>query len=179
MFIDEAYSLGSSTEKSDSFSKECLDTLMQNLSEHAGKFVVIIAGYATELDKLFFASNLGLRRRFPFCYTIDNYNDKELSLILQKKVNDYMWKFDNNLNFETINKFIKSNYKKFTHFAGDIETLIFHIKIAHGYRIFGLDPLLRKIITYDDLTNGFYDFIKCKNESIDNSTNPVIYSMYS
>jgi len=52
LFIDEAYSLGNA-ELRDSFSKECIDTLNQNLSERRD-FLCIIAGYKEELEKCFF-----------------------------------------------------------------------------------------------------------------------------
>ena len=53
IFIDEAYSLGN-TEKGDSFSKECIDTLCESLSHHKHEIMVIIAGYKEELNKCFF-----------------------------------------------------------------------------------------------------------------------------
>ena len=171
MFIDEAYSLGagkSMGEKSDSYSKECIDTLNQNLSERAGEFICIIAGYADELEKCFFSLNKGLSRRFTFRYTIDKYNNKELAQIFCKKIYDSSWKLDskiyNDLNQTNINPlqisnefndFIKTNYKYFPHYAGDIETFVFHTKIAHGKRIFGSVPNERKIINFEDIKEGF------------------------
>ena len=65
LFIDEAYSLGNS-EGRDSFSKECIDTINQNLTEKKNQLLVIIAGYQEALDTCFFNYNEGLRRRFPF-----------------------------------------------------------------------------------------------------------------
>jgi SpoVK/Ycf46/Vps4 family AAA+-type ATPase len=159
MFIDEAYSLGagkSAGEKGDSYSKECIDTLNQNLSERAGEFVCIIAGYADELEKCFFSLNEGLNRRFTFRYTIDKYNNKELANIFCKKINDSNWKLDTNKTFTNdLNSFIKTNYKYFPHYAGDIETFVFHTKIAHGKRIFGNLPNERKIINFKDIEEGF------------------------
>ena len=84
LLIDEAYSLGND-DKKDSFSKECIDTLNQNLTENKGKFAVIIAGYDDELEKCFFSYNDGLRRRFPFRYEINAYNYSELCEIFIKK----------------------------------------------------------------------------------------------
>jgi hypothetical protein len=167
MFIDEAYSLGSpqNSEKSDIYSKECLDTLMQNLSERAGKFVVIIAGYGDELDKNFFGTNSGLRRRFTFKYSIDKYDHNELMRIFDKKVINSNWKFNDDLDDKTKSEFIKKHYKEFTHYAGDMETLLFHVKVAHGIRIFGKNPFERKKINMDDITRGFELFKKCKNEN--------------
>ena len=53
LLIDEAYSLGNE-EGRDSFSKECIDTINQYLSEHVDEFVCIIAGYKDDLNKCFF-----------------------------------------------------------------------------------------------------------------------------
>ena len=53
LFIDEAYSLGSS-DKKDSFSKECIDILCEALSANKHNLMVIIAGYETELEECFF-----------------------------------------------------------------------------------------------------------------------------
>jgi SpoVK/Ycf46/Vps4 family AAA+-type ATPase len=50
LFIDEAYSLGNN-EKKDSFSKECIDTLCEALSDHKDNLMVIIAGYENELNE--------------------------------------------------------------------------------------------------------------------------------
>jgi SpoVK/Ycf46/Vps4 family AAA+-type ATPase len=77
LFIDEAYSLGNE-EGRDSFSKECIDCINQNLSEKKDSLLCIIAGYKDALDKCFFAYNEGLKRRFPFVYTIEPYTHKEL-----------------------------------------------------------------------------------------------------
>ena len=50
LFIDEAYSLGNE-EKRDSFSKECIDTLCEALSDNKENLMVIIAGYEKELKE--------------------------------------------------------------------------------------------------------------------------------
>lgn len=154
MFIDEAYSLGNE-EKKDIYSKEALDTLNQNLSEKAGEFVCIIAGYPDELDKCFFSVNEGLKRRFTFRYTIDKYNSKELSEILLKKIKDSGWFCDEeSITLETLTKFINDKYSDYPNFGGDMETLLFHIKVAHAYRIFGKHPSYRKKITISDIKEG-------------------------
>ena len=53
LFIDEVYSLGNS-QKRDVFTKECIDTINQNLTEKSDKFLCIIAGYKDEVQKCFF-----------------------------------------------------------------------------------------------------------------------------
>ena len=87
LFIDEAYSLGNN-DVDDSYSKECLDTLNQNLSEKKNQFLCIIAGYKNALEKNFFAYNEGLRRRFPFTYTIEEYTPNELKNIFLGMLED-------------------------------------------------------------------------------------------
>ena len=87
LFIDEAYSLGNN-DVDDSYSKECLDTLNQNLSEKKNQFLCIIAGYKNALEKNFFAYNEGLKRRFPFTYTIEEYTPNELKNIFLGMLDD-------------------------------------------------------------------------------------------
>ena len=67
-------------------------------TDKKNKFVVIIAGYADDLEKSFFAHNKGLRRRFPFKFTIEKYNHDQLADIFIKKINDI--KFAGNLSNE-------------------------------------------------------------------------------
>lgn len=59
LFIDEAYSLGADSVDTDTYSKECIDTLNLNLMEK--NFICIIAGYKDELEKCFFSKILGYR----------------------------------------------------------------------------------------------------------------------
>jgi len=92
LFIDEAYSLGSAeNSKNSSFDKECIDTINQNLSDHKGEFVCIIAGYENELENRFFALNPGLERRFVFRYTIDKYTHNELLELLLLRAGKENW----------------------------------------------------------------------------------------
>ena len=160
LFIDEAYSLGNS-DKKDIYSKECIDTINQNLTENKGKFAVIIAGYENELENCFFNYNEGLVRRFPFKYTIDSYDYKELGQIFINKLSENGWVLDESLNLDDNNKlndFFKKNYDNFKNFGGDMETLLFSAKIAHSKRIFGKNPELRKKMILDDIDSGFEFF---------------------
>ena len=110
LFIDEAYSLGSK-EGRDTFSKECIDTLNQNLSENKKKFICIIAGYTNELESRFFGQNPGLSRRFPFRYVIDGYNENEMKDIFMKKINETKWSLDDSIiDSKMINLFEKNKH---------------------------------------------------------------------
>ena len=48
LFIDEVYSLGND-DKKDSFSKECIDTINENLTILKTDFICIIAGYKEDI----------------------------------------------------------------------------------------------------------------------------------
>jgi hypothetical protein len=171
LFIDEAYSLGN-PEGRDSFSKECIDTLNQNLTENKGNLLCIIAGYKDALEKCFFSYNEGLSRRFTFRYTIDPYSEKELREIFIKMIKEIGWSVDDkNIPLS----FFKDNYDSFKNMAGDVETLIFNCKIEHSKRVFCL-PEQRKKLNYEDIKKGFEVF--CKNRGNKKETNEVWKAMY-
>ena len=151
MFIDEAYSLGNE-EKRDSFSKEAIDTINQHLSEDKCNFLCIIAGYKDALDKCFFSYNEGLRRRFPFVYTIEKYTAEELCLIFKHMVKEIGWSAE-----DVPEKFFKDNYECFENSAGDIETLMLFCKINSAKRTLFL-PEERKKINLKDIEKSFKEF---------------------
>lgn len=151
LFIDEAYSLAS-REHEDSFSKECLDTLCESLSDHKDELMVIIAGYENELNNTFFKANQGLKSRFIWRFSIDTYTPKELMIIFKRKVEASDWEFvdDSILN----EKWFHTNKEHLTSYGRDIEILFTYVKICHGRRIYGKHKDLRKKITRNDLDSG-------------------------
>jgi hypothetical protein len=164
LFIDEAYSLGNK-EKKDSFAKECIDTINQNLSDKKKNFVCIIAGYPEELNKCFFSYNPGLKRRFPFTYKIDSYTPEQLRDIFLKKVNDIKWKPQfSDENKDEFAKFFKDNKDHFPHYGGDMETLLLNCKISHSNRVVGKHPKNRKKLTKEDIHKGFDRFMEYKRK---------------
>jgi SpoVK/Ycf46/Vps4 family AAA+-type ATPase len=154
MFIDEAYSLGN-PEARDSFSKECLDTINQNLTERRD-FLCIIAGYEDSLESSFFSFNEGLKRRFSFKYVIDKYTGPELMEIFLIKIKKEDWAFIGDK--DDLEKFFKKNVESFPRFGGDVETLFLKVKIQHSRRVMFKDENLRKKITMDDVNKGFEKF---------------------
>jgi len=154
LFIDEVYSLGN-PEKRDSFSKECIDTINENLTVNKNNFILIVAGYKDDIKTCFLDYNIGLERRFPVRFIIDSYNAEELFLIFKKKVIQSIWSLDDSITVS----FFEKNYDYFTFSGGDIENLFNYSKRCHSRRIFGTNEI-RKKITIDDLEKAFSLFIK-------------------
>ena len=164
LFIDEAYSLAP-PDGNDIFSKECLDTLCELLSDHKNDLMVIIAGYEDDLQNTFFKSNKGLESRFIWKFSMQPYTAPELLLIFKKKVNEISWKLS--VEQDILSKWFSENYKQFVHYGRDMEHLLTCVKICHGRRIYGKDKNLRKLITIDDLTTGYADFVSSnKSKSV-------------
>jgi hypothetical protein len=141
-------------EKRDSFSKECIDTINESLTEKKKDFICIIAGYKKEIDTCFFGYNPGLERRFPIRFTIENYNGPELFLIFKKKVVDCTW----TLGEGVTDKFFVDNYEHFKFFGGDMEVLFARTKRAHARRVFAAKTATKKEINMTDLAKGFESF---------------------
>jgi len=160
LFIDEAYSLGNE-EKKDSFSKECIDTLCEALSDHKDNLMVIIAGYETDLNNCFFNYNQGLNSRFTWRFKTDEYTGDDLYKIFIKKVNDGGWSLDENSNINT--KWFEKNKSHFKFYGRDIETLFAKTKIVHSRRVFCLEQSIKKKITLKDLDKGLEIFLRNEN----------------
>jgi len=174
LFIDEVYALGNS-EKRDSFSKECIDTICETLSDYKDRLMVIIAGYEEEINECFFSYNKGLKSRFPWSFKTDKYTPDDLNAIFIKKVNDIKWKLD--VDELICTKFFKDNIDAFLYYGRDIEILLLKIKIVHSRRIFCLNNDMKTIINNADLVNGFELFKK--NSNIEKQPDNIIYTMYN
>lgn len=171
LFIDEAYSLGNK-EGRDSFSKECLDTLNQNLTERRD-FLCIIAGYKEALETCFFNYNEGLKRRFSFRYDIDGYTPEELRDIFLIKVKKNGWGFESTsdvsdsaddtqrkrLIHHQLTQFFVANHQYFPNYGGDVETLFLNCKIYHGRRVLLLEQNKKKTLTIYDVEKGFDTYV--------------------
>ena len=176
LFIDEAYSLGSSEGEKDIYSKECIDTINMNLTEKKKNLIVIIAGYTDQLDKSFFAVNEGLKRRFPFRFTIDGYDEKEMKDIFYAQVRRMKWFIDTELSAEFLEDFFKKHKAELPHFGGDIETILLNCKMTHAKRVLGKPYVYHKIINKEDLLNAFDRFKNNKKVKDDSIPNPMMYN---
>jgi Holliday junction resolvasome RuvABC ATP-dependent DNA helicase subunit len=188
LFIDEAYSLGN-IDKKDSYSKECIDTICEALSNHKQDLMVIIAGYENELNQCFFNYNQGLQSRFAWRFKTDEYTGKDLHDIFVKKVNEIKWTIwtpgenDIEKNNSVTPMWFEKNIDHFKHYGRDIECLLAKTKIAHSKRVFCKDSKHKKKLTLQDLDNGLELYLK--NNELQKSRNDdlikkqIQYSMYN
>ncbi len=110
LFVDEAYTLApvSNGGERDSQGEQALEKLMKRMEDDRGKFVVIAAGYRTEMDNLF-RINPGFRSRFNYFLNIEDYTPEQLYEILLTfaKVKKYIMSDDA---AEVTRKCIKAMY---------------------------------------------------------------------
>ena len=132
LFIDEAYSLTSSSDSND-FGKEAVDTLLKAMEDMREDFIVIVAGYP-DLMKQFLKSNPGLESRFNNFIYFEDYQPedlfeifksmcKEKDFIVSENLNDpildyfdniYKNKDDSYANARTVRNFFEKAIKKQT-----------------------------------------------------------------
>ena len=181
LFIDEAYALGSS-EKRDSFAKECIDTLCEALSDNKDNLMVIVAGYEKELKDCFFSFNQGLDSRFTWRFKTDDYSAEDLYNIFIKKVKDIGWDLDTTGIKINVDWF-KKNKDYFKFYGRDIETLLSKCKIAHSKRVFCLPEIEKRKLNLKDLEKGFEIYLKneeVKSRKEENEIKKQLYnSLYS
>lgn len=91
LFIDEAYSLFIKRESSNDFGLRIIDTLMTVLSDPESNILVVLAGYADEMDKLLM-SNPGLASRFPVRLHFPDYTVDELMLMTESWFTEHRYK---------------------------------------------------------------------------------------
>ena len=174
LFLDEAYSIGSGMTDDLGYSKECADTINAFLTENTSNFIMIISGYQTELDRYFFSLNPGLRRRFPWVYTITKYTHSDITEIFFYQVVESDWDFEDPFNFEDLGVLFKEHSELFENNGGDTQILFDKCKIRHSKRVFGLKRKYKMKLTIDDIRYGLIDLKNHKKVK----NNEVPYGMY-
>lgn len=76
LFIDEAYNLipMNTPGSKDKDGTAAVEALMTRMSNDAGKFITVIAGYKAEIEEFVANANPGLARRFTYRIHIDDYS---------------------------------------------------------------------------------------------------------
>lgn len=85
LFIDEAYALQG---EGNDFGPEAIETILKNMEDKRGAFVVIVAGYP-DLMKKFINSNPGLPSRFNKYIDFPDYNTDDLVAIMDQMATDH------------------------------------------------------------------------------------------
>lgn len=171
LFIDEAYALANHYDD-DIYSKECIDTLCEALSDHKNDLMVIIAGYEEDLNASFFKANKGMESRFIWRFTIEPYTAKEMAQIFKKLVSESDWTVPADLT----DKWFEQKKGDFPHYGRSMEILFSYIKIAHARRIYGKPKDQRKILNLEDMNNGYQTFLKHKKP--EDKTKKIFQTMY-
>jgi hypothetical protein len=174
IFIDEIYALGN-PEKRDVFTKECIDTINQLLSERTDT-LCIIAGYEDEAEESFFAYNQGLARRFPFNFVIKPYTETELVKIFIKLAGDEGWKVDE----DAVRAEELKDQQLFNNAGGDMENLLVKSIMAHYENNFLVSVPRSKILARADIEKGIEAFkLNKKGKPSDKKSDPPPPGMYS
>lgn len=83
LFVDEAYTLAplSASGDRDNQGAQALEKLMKRMEDDRGQFIVVAAGYRTEMENLF-RVNPGFRSRFNYFLDIKDYSPEQLFEIM-------------------------------------------------------------------------------------------------
>lgn len=90
LFVDEAYSLARGSDDRD-FGREAVDALVKDMEDYRDRLCVILAGYTTEMQKLF-RVNPGLESRVAFVLNFPDYSPQELVEIAESYAGKRGWK---------------------------------------------------------------------------------------
>lgn len=159
LFIDEIYSLGNSDGKEgkDIYAKECVDLLMEFMSENKNDFVLVVAGYKDDIKRFFLSMNDGLERRFPIHLSVGEYTPDEMQAIFMKKVDELKW----NITDDAIpTDFFNENKDYFKFYGGDMEMLLSKCKYAHSRNLVENNQKKHRVLDKNDILDGFQIYIK-------------------
>lgn len=176
LFIDEVYSLGNEG-KSDSYAKECIDTLNLNMSRDDEPWLLIVGGYKDDIQKCFMRYNKGLERRFTISLEINSYTPEELFDIFKMMVKQDGWELCKDIDSSIIVK----NKDLFKFYGGDMRKLFQKSKENNSLRLMkeSLTLLKKKknILILDDVKKGI-EYFKDNTEK-DEMDEYLRLSMYS
>lgn len=164
LLLDEVYSLGHKDLK-DSYAKEVQDCINQNLTDHVGELICVIAGYQDDVEQCFFAGNQGLSSRFTFRVTIDSYTGEELCLIFLGKLQEQKWFIDEDALPDV--HWWNQKVSQFVAQGRSMDQLFTKIKMCHASRVFGCLSLDEKrFISRSDFERGFELFVQNNKSQI-------------
>lgn len=179
LFLDEVYQFGCHQDGNrDIFAKTCIDAITQFITQeqNIGKLIIIVAGYKDEVQKNFFAQNKGLDRRFPWQYTINNYDSEELQLIFLEQAKQHKYEVADGA---VSAQLFLDDEKLFKHGGGDTESLLTKCIMIHEKRTIA-HPEDHGTLSKVDIDKGFklHKEHRENNEDTEDVPDHVIH-MYS
>jgi AAA+ superfamily predicted ATPase len=134
LFIDEAYALTVKDREEADYSKEVIDTLLKLMEDYRDSFVVIAAGYPSNMEQ-FLNSNPGLRSRFMRVLEFPGYDIEQLFQIL-----DYMVTSRGFILDEKVKSALKPRLELVSQYPGfgngrHIRNILDKAIVQQGYRV--------------------------------------------
>ncbi len=139
LFIDEAYMLMSidANGQGDQTGKEAVGALITRMTNDAGKFILIMAGYPKDMDEFVDKANPGFRRRFRDFIHINDYTADELYQIFLLKSNKRKYHLtteaDQRLKIK-IEQMVNTKSENFGN-AGEIDKLLTDVEERQSTRL--------------------------------------------
>jgi SpoVK/Ycf46/Vps4 family AAA+-type ATPase len=120
LFIDEAYALSPQGVVND-FGNEALETILKQMEDKRGKFIVIVAGYTEPMDR-FIESNPGLKSRFDRTLNFEDYTSDDLFQIAMYMLQQERLMPDSEAE-EYLRKYMKYLYDRRDKFFGNARSV--------------------------------------------------------
>ena len=136
LFIDEAYALLDDSSEND-FGTKAVQQLLKEAEDHRDELVIILAGYENDMLELFEKGNAGLKRRFPYWITFENYTYKEFVDIFKLMLKDSNSVMSNELITSKAFKELIIAFAGSDENAGGVRSLLERLLIARDSRLRG------------------------------------------
>ena len=150
LFIDEAYSLFSD----DSYSAECICTLIKAMEDHRDNLCVIMAGYPQNMEELL-KSNYGFSSRIAFKIDFADYTVDELYQILTNGIKQEGFTLDKDCK-TPITEYFENEVKNADDNFGNarmVRSFFERIKLEQATRIVDTKSKDINLITTADVSN--------------------------
>lgn len=134
LFIDEAYALLDDSSEND-FGTKAVQQLLKEAEDHRDELVIILAGYEDDMLELFEKGNAGLKRRFPYWITFENYTYNEFVDIFKLMLKDSKSVMSNELITSKAFKELIIAFAGSDENAGGVRSLLERLLIARDSRL--------------------------------------------
>ena len=167
IFIDEAYSLNND----DVYSKQTVDTIVEQMENHRDEVIVIFAGYKEPMEA-FIKSNPGIKGRVSRFLEFPDYDIEELMQIFDKIIADKKYVLEDEINIKTyVRNFLveKMNKEDFAN-GRDVRLIIENAVLNQSMRLYNeniTDTMNKDVLMtlkYEDFVDEAKEFYKEKNK---------------